>query len=1042
MQKHREVTERHIAAYATEISKRIYGPFQPIDIEAYEVPGEPVSYEAAVAGKYTPFAVGQSWGRHWGTTWFRFSGTVPAAWKGRKVAALVSLGFLGGEGFTVEGLIWHNGKPMRAINVNRMDVDVSAMAQPGERFEFYIEAASNPVSDFIGENELLLAKPEGPFEFTLKRAELACFNKDVFDVYYDLRSAYEAMMVLPVESPRRGQLLYSLNEAVNTMDLEDNETIVAAREIFAPLLERKNGDTVHHLSAIGHAHIDTAWLWPLRETIRKCARTFSTALSYMEEYPEYVFGCSQAQQYAWMKQYYPDIYEGIKAAIKRGQWEPIGSMWIEADCNVTSGESLVRQILYGKKFFREEFDVDTLDVWIPDVFGYSASMPQIMKKSGVQYFLTQKISWNQFNKFPHHTFEWEGIDGTRIFTHFPPADTYNAAMTPRELVYNVKNFKEHDRATRSLYVYGFGDGGGGPTIEMLEMARRYENFEGLPTVELERVRDFFPKAEKDAKDLPLWVGELYLELHRGTYTTQARTKRGNRKSEFLLRDAEFFDSVASALGTRYEYAPAEVPRAVYDVVGMDEKQRTPAGDLDRAWKLVLLNQFHDIIPGSSIHWVYLDNARDYTVVSSLGNAVVEAARGALATGIDTGSAQEPVVVFNTLANPRSEVVTLPSGKLAHVDVPACGYTTVDAAANGALTGIAAVSVSESGGNIVLDNGLLRVTIDSDGLLSSIFDLKANREVVAADQKANQFQLHEDRPLFWDAWDVDLFYKERVRNLDKAQSVKVVGKDPLRASVEVVRDFGKSRIRQQIVLDAGSPRIDFVTEVDWHEDHKFLKVAFPVEVRSSRATYEIQYGHTERPTHYNTSWDMGRFEVCAQKWADLSEPGYGVALLNDCKYGHDIFGNVIRLSLLRAPAAPDPRADRGLHHFTYSLLPHAGDFREGGVIEESYALNCPLSLAPAQRSQSGRPSTASYFSIDRPGVYIESIKPAEDGDGVVVRLYEGFGGRGEVKLSTTLPVGKVVRTDLLETEGESIPVSSGTATLTVSPFEIVTLKFKA
>ncbi len=366
--------------------------------------------------------------------------------------------------------------------------------------------------------------------------------------------------------------MYAVNEAANIFDEYDLETIAPAREALREVLGKRNGDTAHQLSAVGHAHIDTAWLWPLRETIRKCARTFSTALAYMEEYPDYVFACSQPQQYAWMKEYYPTIFEGIKKAIKRGQWEPIGSMWIETDCNLASGESLVRQILHGKNFFLEEFGYETKDVWIPDVFGYSASMPQIMQKSGVSYFVTQKISWSQFNKFPHQTFLWEGIDGSRIFTHFPPADTYNAEFSPRQLVYNVNNFKENDRATRSLYVYGFGDGGGGPTKEMLETAKRVGDLEGLPKVKLERVADFLPKAEADAKDLPVWVGELYLEMHRGTYTTQARNKRGNRKGEFLLRDAEFFDVLGSIPAiTRGELKPCAGERAVYDVFASGEQ---------------------------------------------------------------------------------------------------------------------------------------------------------------------------------------------------------------------------------------------------------------------------------------------------------------------------------------------------------------------------------------------------------------------------------------------------------------------------------------
>ena len=761
----------------------------------------------------------------------------------------------------------------------------------------------------------------------------------------------------------------------------------------------------------------------------------------MREYPEYVFGCSQAQQYAWMKAYYPSIFEGIKEAVKRGQWEPIGSMWIETDCNLASGEALVRQILHGKNFFLDEFGYETRDVWIPDVFGYSASMPQLMRKAGIDYFVTQKISWNQFNKFPHHTFLWEGIDGTRVFSHFPPGDTYNASFDARHVAYNVQNFRDNDRATRSLYVYGFGDGGGGPTRQMLESAARLKNLEGLPRVELERVSDFMPKAEADARDLPVWVGELYLELHRGTLTTQAKNKLGNRKSEFLLRDAEFFDAVAIAAGVpRQGVMPCASERAVYDVTGLGEPP-TPAGFLDRAWKLLLLNQFHDIIPGSSINWVYQDSARDYATIRELGEAVIQDARQALANVIDTSAFQSPLVVFNTAPHEVQTVIDLTPGSPRLVTVPACGYTVLDAAAQPALPPtVSPVVVTQQGERTVLGNGILRVVIAANGCLESVFDLRANREVLAEGQFGNVLHLHDDRPNNYDAWDIDLFYNEQCIDLLGVQSVEVTDAHQLRACVRVVREFGKSRVTQTIVLRANSPRIDFETEVDWFEDHKLLKAAFPVAIRSARATYEIQYGHTERPTHSNTTWDMARFEVCAQKWADLSEGDYGVALLNECKYGHDIAGNVIRLSLLRSPVSPDPTADRGHHRFTYSLLPHPGDFRSGRVIEEAYALNLPLSWVSTLAHAGSMPSEGSLFSVDRQGITIEAIKKAEREEAIIVRLYESHGTRGTFTLKTPLPFIKVERADLMERSLGEVPLQGGALTLPILPFEIVTLKF--
>ena len=496
------------------------------------------------------------------------------------------------------------------------------------------------------------------------------------------------------------------------------------------MLAKKNGDTVHHLSAIGNAHIDTAWLWPLRETIRKCARTFSTAIDYMGRYPEYIFGCSQAQQYAWMKAYYPELYADMQAYARKGQWEPMGSMWVEADCNLASGESIVRQILQGKRFFQQEFGYETRDLWLPDVFGYSAAMPQILKGCGIDYFITQKISWSQFNKFPHHTFYWEGIDGTRIFTHFPPADTYNAEFVPRELLFNVTNFREHGRATRSLFVYGFGDGGGGPTIEMLESARRLRDFDGMPKITLEKVIDFLPKAEKDIKEPAVWVGELYLEFHRGTYTTQGQTKRGNRKSEFLMRDAEFWDAVSFAEVPNRAETAASPARAVYDVSQVDTKPSSPHEiALDRAWKLLLLNQFHDIIPGSSITWVYEDTMRDYATIRELGESVIASSFSALNPKIDTTGIAEPVRVSNTLNWERTEVVDFPDGTVRKITVPPVGYAVIDAAVKPAQAE-SEVTVGETAEGIEIGNGLLCIKIGKDGLLKSIWDIPTGREVLA------------------------------------------------------------------------------------------------------------------------------------------------------------------------------------------------------------------------------------------------------------------------------------------------------------------------
>lgn len=1058
MYKHPRITQERLQhALQKRIRPLIYSCGPALEIQATVLEGEPLAWDKVKKRPFTPFAPETPWGRPWETTWFRFSGTIPAAWAGLEVVALIDLGAVPhvSEGFTVEGQVWQDGVPTRALNVNRRDVPVTTSARAGEAFEFYVEAAANPHDPEVA----LFHDPAAAPRFKLRQAQLAIFNREMWNYCQDFRLALGALEAIPnlfpkaagwmpsvpppansdfPSDPRRGQLLYALNESVNLFDEQDPSSVARARAALKGVLAKKNGDTVHRISAVGHAHIDTAWLWPLRETIRKCARTFSTALRYQAEYPGYVFACSQAQQYAWIKALYPSIYADIKKAVASGQWEPIGGMWVEPDCNLPSGESLVRQIVHGKRFFRDEFGLDVRNAWIPDVFGYSAALPQIYRLTGIDSFLTQKISWSQFTRFPHHTFLWEGIDGTRIFTHFPPADTYNAVMEPKELLYSQHNFKDHDRATRSLYVYGYGDGGGGPTRDMLEAGARLKNFEGLPAVELETVASFFEKAKADARDLPVWVGELYLEKHRGTYTTQAATKQGNRRGEFLLRAAEMFDAWSFSLGAPETLSAPEPARAVYDVTVAPTGTPPKMARLDRAWKLLLLNQFHDIIPGSSIQWVYEDNAKDYAAITALAAPVADQSLAFLLAQIDTGKVREPLVLVNSLGHTRREVVDIEGRGLSLVEVPPLGYTLVDRAELPPLpAGVHPVKVEAN----AFDNGILRVEWAEDGQISRIHDHRAGREVLAPGEMANRLELHKDFPPIFDAWEVEIFDRETSEALTALESLEVAESGPLRAVLRVVRRFGRSTLTQRIVLMAGSPRLDFETEVDWHEDNRLLRVAFPVRIHADHATYEVQYGHLRRPAHFNTDADLGRFEVCAQKWADLSEGGYGVALLNDSKYGYDIHGHTLALSLLRAPKSPDPTADRGLHRFTYSLLPHAGDFRAAGVIEEAYALNEPLRQAAIKPSKGKLPAKHSFFSLEGEGVVVEAVKRADDGRALVVRLYEAHGNHSRCKLATTLPVRRAQRADLLEHAGEECVLSGGAVTLELRPFEIVTLRFE-
>ena len=1056
MHKHPDITKVRLRQFVDRQLKPLLYPktSTAFQLECWRVGGEPVDYATAVSQQFEPVEVGAKWGGNWDTTWFRFSGVIPVEWAGADVRLLVDLGGVGSaEGFTAEGLVWKNDAPAGAINLHRADVKLTVEAEGGEAFEIYIEAGAN---GYAAKCQGIIQETEAPdytlpSVYELKQATLAVFDADIWRLLCDFELLREGLEQLDPQTPKHGQWLRGLNEVVNRFDPRDRKTWPECQAILERFYGQQNGSTVHRISAIGHAHIDTAWLWPLRESIRKCARTVSTALAYMEEYPDYVFGCSQPVQYSWMKKYYPAIYEGIKEAHKRGQWELLGAMWVEPDCNLTSGESLVRQILLGKQFFEDEFGTSPDNVWIPDVFGYAASMPQIMKKSGLPYFLTQKISWSQFNRFPHHSFQWQGIDGSRVFAHFPPSDTYNADFSAGQLMGSQKKFRDHDRSTRSLYCYGYGDGGGGPTRRMLERAKRLKNCEGFPAVTLEKASEFFPKAAAEVNDPSLWVGELYLEYHRGTYTTQAKIKKANRRGEIALRNAEWLDAMAhlqvpvneAEAEERIARAPA---RAVWDTFEYSHpaKRGGCAALLDRGWKLLLLNQFHDILPGSSIRWVYDNAEQDYATIDRLTREVEASALARLEGLIDTRAFEAPVLLLNPSGFARREVFASLKGGHHWVEVPPCGYRVIEGSnAAGPVDQpemADSVQVTEETFGIRLENGLLRVQVDAEGHLAEVYDKVHGRQVLARGQPGNAFHLHRDEPMAYDAWDVDIYDQKTGEVIQGCESCEIGERHPLRSSVRLVKRFGESRIKQSIILHARSRRIDFETVVDWREHKRLLKAVFPVAVHSERATYEIQYGSIERKTHANTSWEMAQFEVPAQRWADLSEGNYGVALLNDSKYGYAIEGSLMRLSLLRASTYPDAEADRGVHHFTYALLPHEGDHRSGGVIEEAEKLNRPL-LAHSLPRQEGRlPAGLSWLSFEREGLYLTAVKIAEREDALIVRLYEGWGARGEASLFTELPVWEVYACDLLEQAyGEPLPLDGQRLRFEVKPFEILTLK---
>ncbi|MGI8491393.1 MAG: alpha-mannosidase [Acidimicrobiales bacterium] len=985
----------------------------PMDVAAHHLHGEPIPAEEALAGPFESFEGGRAWGGAWDTTWFRLRATVPPDWAGAEVAALVHLGGDEIVGFAAEGQIWDQAaRPVQGLHHRHREHLVTERAAGGETVDLYVEAAANPIPTWhLADWPLLVADYAGEALYVLDQADLATVDREVEALYHDMVVLAQLARQCP---ERSGDILTALAEAAAEIDHDCvTARAPAARAALAPALALRTS-SAHRVAAVGHAHIDSAWLWPVRETIRKCARTFSNQLRLMERYPEHRFACSQAVQYRWVKDRYPHLYAQIKDRVREGRWEPVGGMWVEPDTNIPSGESLVRQVVHGKRFFADELGVETRELWLPDVFGYSAALPQIGRLAGIDSIVTQKMSWNDTNVFPHSSFWWEGHDGSRLFAHFPPADTYNGEFSVAEVAKSRDNHRDRSRSDRSLYPYGYGDGGGGPTKAMLERARRLGDLDPLPAVQIAAVGGWLGQVRSEAlaksAELAVWTGELYLEAHRGTFTTHADVKTSNRRGEEVLRGAEMW-SVAAGLDRR-------------DV-------------LDDAWKLLLLNQFHDILPGSSIHWVYEDARRDHAEVLDVAARVAAEAQAALA-------GDEPTV-FNTSSHPRTEVVDH-DGVLRMVSVPACGWAPLragpDAGPGASSAGVeAACGTVETSSSTVeigdgwVENDHLRVAWDGSGLLTSVWDKIAGREVLADGRRGNLFQLHEDHPKAFDAWDVDREYLDSCIDLEEVESIEVCERDRLRAGVRIVRRFGDSAIDQTMRLAAGSRRLEFHTEVDWHERHRFLKVAFPVAVRSARATYEIQHGHVERPTVANTSWDEARFEVCAHRWADLSEAGYGVALINDCKYGYDIRGSVMRLSLLRGPGYPDPEADQGRHRFAYALLPHPGDLRApGGVIGEAEAFNLPLRVVP------GSTPAPPLVGIDRPGVSIEAVKKADREDAMVVRLCEVWGSRGPARVTVNGAVASATRTDLLERDIEALMVTDNSVSLQLRPFELVTLKF--
>ena len=1027
---------------ADRIRPALREPVAPLALAYWDVPGdgEPVPPQRALAAEYRAAPIGMAWGVPWRTTWFHVTGAVPPSVRDDRVEVLLDLGWADRDaGFHGEGLVYRpDGSPVKGVHPHNNHVPIPA----GEQVDLYVEAAANPRID--GFRPTPMGDPATAGTTPLYRviaADLTVHRAEVADLIADLEVLGGLAEHLPPDGTRAARLWAAIGRCLDALDPADIAGSAAdARARLAPEFAVHAGPGGHTVSAVGHAHIDSAWLWPARETIRKVARTTSNVVALLEANPDLVYAMSSAQQYEWIQRHRPEVFARVAAQVRAGRFVPVGGMWVESDTNMVGGEAMARQFLMGQRYFRDAFGITCREGWLPDTFGYTAAMPQILRLAGLRYFLTQKISWNRVNLFPHHTFAWEGIDGTRILTHFPPADTYGAEVTAAELLRSEAGFRDKARATRSLLPFGYGDGGGGPTREMVARARRFADLAGAPRVEFDSPAGFFAKAEADYPDPPVWSGELYLEIHRGTYTSQAAIKQGNRRCEHLMREAELWCATAAVRGV------ADYP---YD-------------ELDRLWKTVLLNQFHDILPGSGIAWVARQARSDYQAAASELLTIADRARAGLAaphrpSGGDeghgarrTGDDADRHPATTETRPGQSDPAASPGVSFNASPFSRSGIPALGAAPRGPAGG--AVAQRTEGASLVLDNGILRVVIDGRGVVTAITDQRIGREVLAPGGAANLLQLHTDAPAQWDAWDIDPEHRNGVTDLTAVERLQV---DDLGHTVRVTvnRSSGAWTISQDIELAAGSDRVDFTTAVDWHEREKLLKVAFDLDVHTDHAAFETQFGHLVRPTHTNTSWDAARFEVCAHRWVRVAEPGYGIALVNDSTYGHDVTRHprtgggtysTVRLSLLRAPRFPDPDTDQGRHRMRYSLVAGCSVL---GAIREGYAINLPMTVLDG-----GTEPVRPLLTVDGDeSVVVESIKLAADRSGdVIVRLYEALGGRATATVHPSFPVNRTVETDLLEDDLAAADpdgriahalVGSGPdrAELALRPFQIVTLR---
>ena len=975
---------------------------------------QPVPWSERLNLEYKEIKKGDVWAKEWQSAWFNFSVEVPEEFAGKELCLRVHTGS--------EALLFDDdGNPIFAFTGYTIfdshfyrDRLIVGKKEPGTKLDYWAEAVAYSING-IYLPDYRDRKPQHKHGFyppEMRHMELCVFNSEVWKLMIDLTVMENMMNVETCETRRGMRLLYEINQAIDIYNFNSANAEKTRKYLAEKVFSKGATSTAMDVTCVGHAHIDVGWLWPVCESIRKAARTFSTQLANMERYPDYIFGASQAELYMMIKENYPVLYERIREKVREGRWEIQGGMWVEADCNLISGESMIRQFLYGKNFFMDEFGYEVRNLWIPDVFGYSASMPQIIKKSGCDYFLTQKISWSRINKFPHNTFRWRGIDGTEVLTHFPPENTYNALCTPQQRIEAENRLKENAYLEEFMSLFGIGDGGAGPSEEHLERNERMRNWDGCPKVRYGTAAGFFERLSAHESKLPYWDGELYLEMHRGTLTTQAATKRGNRYCEQALAALEFFASCADI-------------------------KDYPVKMIAESYRNLLRNQFHDILPGSSIKKVYDRTEKEYAdTLVNCKNEMEKIAAKLFETAPDC------CTIVNTLSVPWNGILMLPetwqgydvigveacNGKEIRIKVPPTSFTVIK-------KGAKKVFSKKILDVPILENAFVRYEFGKDGVLLSVYDKKWKREILAG--RGNVMEMYHDIPPVYDAWEVEIYYKRNKTSVMRGEWLSG-SEDQVSSELCFVYRSEKSVMTQRVVLRPDSARLDFITHVNWRENHVFLRTGFPTVIRG-RAFFDIQYGQIERATHDNTSWDEAKFEVCGQRYADLSCKDFGMALLNDCKYGYQIKDGSISLSLLRSPKFPDYEADMCEHDFTYSLLPHEGDLENSPVIAEAAMLNRVPYLAEAFAA----PENFDFpCRINSEGVSLEIIKKAEKDDSRIIRLVELKGRIFSAQLQFAKDVKKVSHTNLIEWEhGEEIELHDGTAELTLKPYEIVTLRLE-